>query len=108
MVIDHGDGWTSTYAHCSKLNVKAGQHVTADEIIAQVGSTGQSTGPHLHFEIHHQGKALDPQRVFIDFGSEKSKKEHKYLMEFTFLPIYSVEAIHENQSPPPELHLPPL
>ena len=71
VVIDHGDGWTSTYAHCSQLNVKAGQHVSADEIIAQVGSTGQSTGPHLHFEIHHQGKALDPQRVFNwDLDSE--------------------------------------
>ena len=77
VVIDHGDGWTSTYAHCSKLNVKTGQHVSADEIIAQVGSTGLSTGPHLHFEVHHQGKALDPQRVFNwDLGSDFSKKEH--------------------------------
>lgn len=64
VVIDHGDGWTSTYAHCSELNVQAGQLVSSDDIIAQVGSTGFSTGPHLHFEIHHQGKALDPQMVF--------------------------------------------
>lgn len=64
VVVDHGDGWTSTYAHCSKVNVQVGQMITSEDIIAQVGSTGMSTGPHLHFEIHHDGKALDPQKVF--------------------------------------------
>lgn len=64
VVVDHGDGWTSTYAHCSEINVRVGQQVSAEDIVGLVGSTGQSTGPHLHFEIHYEGRALDPQKVF--------------------------------------------
>ncbi len=59
--IDHGNGVETWYGHCSKINVKAGQEVEAGDVIALVGSTGNSTGPHLHLEIRINGKTVNPQ-----------------------------------------------
>ena len=59
--IDHGNGVETWYAHTSKMYVTEGQKVTAGETIAAVGSTGNSTGPHLHFEIRINGKTVNPQ-----------------------------------------------
>ena len=59
--IDHGNGVVTVYAHCSKLYVTAGQTVAQGEAIAAVGSTGNSTGPHLHLEIRVNGVAHNPQ-----------------------------------------------
>lgn len=64
--IDHGNGITTVYAHCSKVLVKEGQKVAAGERIALVGATGNVTGPHLHFEIRHNGTFLDPAH-YISF-----------------------------------------
>lgn len=61
IIIDHGDGIQSYYAHCNSLNVGVGTEVTKDTNIATVGSTGNSTGPHLHLEIRVNGTALNPQ-----------------------------------------------
>lgn len=58
--VDHGFGITTLYGHCSKLLVEPGDHVTAGEIIAKMGSTGRSTGTHLHFEVRLDGEAVDP------------------------------------------------
>jgi len=60
--IDHGRGMTSFYAHLSSIqeNAKKGALVRAGELIAKSGSTGQVTGPHLHFEIWLNGKSVDP------------------------------------------------
>ncbi len=60
VVIDHGSGITTLYAHQSSLAVSAGQSVSRGEVIGYVGSTGNSTGPHLHFEIRSNGTAIDP------------------------------------------------
>ena len=60
VVIDHGDGYQSLYAHCSAIYVSVGQMVNKGDTIAAVGSTGFSTGPHLHFEIRKDGKRVDP------------------------------------------------
>jgi murein DD-endopeptidase MepM/ murein hydrolase activator NlpD len=58
--IDHGDGTKTRYLHLHSVAVREGQDVEAGQIIGAVGSTGQSTGPHLHFEILLQGKAVNP------------------------------------------------
>ncbi len=60
VLIDHGNGFKTRYAHCSKLNVQAGQKVAQGEYIANVGNTGYSFGSHLHFEIIKNGKLVDP------------------------------------------------
>lgn len=61
ITIDHGDGWQSLYAHCSRLDVSAGQTVSCGEQIALVGATGLVTGPHLHFELTHNGVYINPE-----------------------------------------------
>ena len=60
ILINHGGGFTSRYAHCSDIYVSAGDKVYQGEIIAAVGSTGVSTGPHLHFEIMKYGSVVNP------------------------------------------------
>lgn len=60
--IDHGSGLETRYAHASKLLVKPGERVIKGQMVAQVGSTGRSTGPHLHYEIRLNGNALDPRK----------------------------------------------
>jgi murein DD-endopeptidase MepM/ murein hydrolase activator NlpD len=60
--IDHGNGLTTRYAHASELLVRAGQVVVPGDRIAMVGSTGRSTGPHLHFEVLRAGDHVDPKR----------------------------------------------
>ena len=61
VVLDHGHGFTTLYAHNKDINVKTGDWVTKGATIAKVGSTGRSTGPHLHFEVRKDGKNLDPE-----------------------------------------------
>ena len=58
--IDHGNGIRTRFAHCSRLAVRTGQRVTRGQLIAAVGQTGLATAPHLHYEIHVNGKPVDP------------------------------------------------
>lgn len=67
--IDHGNGYTTRYAHMSSISVKKGDTVTPDTVIGLVGSTGRSTGPHLHYEVRKDGKAVNPL-PFIDTGKK--------------------------------------
>ena len=64
--IDHGFGYKTIFAHLSKALVKKGQSVTRGQLIAKSGNSGLSSGPHLHYEVHHDGKALNPIDFFFD------------------------------------------
>ena len=64
LIIDHGGGRSTLYAHCSSVDVSVGDFVVMGEPIAKVGSTGWSTGPHLHFEIRIDGQAQDPMSFY--------------------------------------------
>jgi murein DD-endopeptidase MepM/ murein hydrolase activator NlpD len=59
-VIDHGESIATLYGHESQLAVSVGQHVDAGQVIGYVGSTGMSTGPHVHFEVRDHGLPIDP------------------------------------------------
>ena len=64
IIINHGNGYTTLYAHCLSLVVHAGQSVKQGQLIGYVGSTGRSSGNHCHFEIRHNGSYVAPQNVF--------------------------------------------
>ncbi|MBZ0201030.1 MAG: M23 family metallopeptidase [Ignavibacteriaceae bacterium] len=64
--IDHGFGYHTVYGHLSSTNVKEGESVLRGRLIAKSGSSGLSSGPHLHYEVHHDGVKLDPEHFFFD------------------------------------------
>ena len=64
IVIDHGNGYTTLYAHNSRLCVSVNQSVERGQVIAKVGSTGNSTGPHIHFEVSKNGSLVNPMNFF--------------------------------------------
>jgi len=66
VVVSHGYGFKTLYAHLSKLRVRNGQTVKRGDVIGEVGNTGLSTGPHLHYEIELNGAAVDPLKYIID------------------------------------------
>jgi len=60
--INHGGGYTTRYAHCKELNAKVGDIVEKGQILASMGSTGRSTGPHVHYEVRKDGKTINPKK----------------------------------------------
>ncbi len=76
--IDHGFGYRSVYGHLSKINVVQGQKVLRGDTIAKTGNSGLSSGPHLHYEIHHNGVKQNPIEFFFDdlnfFKASKVRK----------------------------------
>ena len=67
--IDHGFGYRTIYAHLSKSLVREGEHIDRGDQIAKTGDSGLSTGPHLHYEVHHNGVKLNPENFFFgDLG----------------------------------------
>ena len=75
LILDHGEGLATLYAHCRNVDVKDGDTVQAGEMIAAVGSTGMSTGPHLHFEVRQDGEAQNPVTYFDSAIRETLKAE---------------------------------
>ena len=70
--IDHGYSYETIYGHLSSFNVKKGQSIKRGEIIGYVGNTGGSTAPHLHYEVHKNGKAVDPSLYYhLDLSAEE-------------------------------------
>lgn len=69
--VDHGFGYETVYAHLHKIDVRAGRKVVRGEVIGEVGSTGKSTGPHLHYEVHVKGRHVNPiNYYFMDLSAE--------------------------------------
>ena len=66
VVIEHGYGYTTTYGHMSRIDVKVGQEVTRGEPIGLVGNTGTSTAPHCHYEVHLNGRPINPVQFVTD------------------------------------------
>jgi len=73
--IKHGNGYATAYAHMSRLGVKTGQRVRQGQIIGAVGTTGRSTGPHLHYEVMQNGKQINPTGVRFPSGRKLEGKE---------------------------------
>jgi murein DD-endopeptidase MepM/ murein hydrolase activator NlpD len=72
VVINHGYGYETLYGHMVRLKARAGQKVKRGEVIGWVGSTGKSTGPHCHYEVHVQGNPVDPVYFFYnDLNAEQ-------------------------------------
>jgi murein DD-endopeptidase MepM/ murein hydrolase activator NlpD len=71
--IDHGNGFSTRYAHLSEIAVVLGQHVRIGQTVGRLGSTGRSTGPHLHYETRVEGEAVDPQK-FLRAGIRLGEK----------------------------------
>lgn len=63
LIMEHAQGYETLYGHLSGFAVGSGQYVRAGQVIAYMGSTGNSTGPHLHFEVHQNGRVIDPMNV---------------------------------------------
>lgn len=73
--VDHGFGYVTWYAHLNKCKVRVGQKVLRGEVIGEVGNTGKSTGPHLHYEVHVKGKVVNPVNYyFMDLSAEDYDK----------------------------------
>ena len=64
VIVSHANGYESLYGHLSSLAVKTGQDVKAGQEVGKVGSTGRSSGPHLHFVVKINGKEIDPMSLF--------------------------------------------
>jgi murein DD-endopeptidase MepM/ murein hydrolase activator NlpD len=79
--IDHGQGVITRYGHADRLLVQAGEMIEQSQEIATVGSTGKSTGPHLHFEVSKGGVSIDPKLLFAIVG----KKSDADLQRYTFI-----------------------
>jgi murein DD-endopeptidase MepM/ murein hydrolase activator NlpD len=66
--IDHGNGLATRYGHLSEIDVRVGQSIRSGQVVGRIGSTGRSTGPHLHYETRVDGEAVDPQK-FLKAGA---------------------------------------
>ena len=77
VVIDHGNGYETSYSHLSRINVRRGQQVRRGDIIALSGDTGLSLSPHLHYEVRYNGMRVDPVHYFF---MELSPSEYQRLI----------------------------
>lgn len=90
VVLDHGKGMRTRYAHMSKVGVKAGQRVGQGQMIGRVGSTGLSTGPHLHYEVWQNGKPVNPRQAkfmsSVELGGADYDRFRREMMRLRALP----------------------
>ena len=88
VIINHGYGYKTLYAHMSAVSVKVGQKVTRGQIIGKIGNTGTSTAPHLHYEVINQGKKVNPIHYCMDGLSDQ---EYQQLVNMTAIPNQSFD-----------------
>ncbi len=88
IVIDHGYGYETLYAHLSKFNVKKGQKIKRGEVIGFVGNTGRSTAPHLHYEVHKNGKKINPINFYYN---DLSPAQYEEMIKLSSAPIQSFD-----------------
>ncbi len=88
VVIDHGNGIETYYGHLFKFNVTKGQKVKRGQVIGYVGSTGLSSGPHLHYEVHVNEKEVDPVNYFF---SDLTPEQYKMIIELSERVVYSMD-----------------
>ncbi|MBC7425350.1 MAG: peptidoglycan DD-metalloendopeptidase family protein [Bacteroidia bacterium] len=88
IIISHGYSFETLYGHLSKFKVKVGQKVTRGQLIGLVGSTGKSTGPHLHYEVHKNGEPLNPAFFYHD---DLTDEEYSKLLEIASSPNQSFD-----------------
>ncbi|PLX10275.1 MAG: peptidase M23 [Marinilabiliales bacterium] len=86
--IDHGYGYTTFYAHNSKIHVKKGEKVKRGQLIAEVGNTGKSTAPHLHYEVRKNNRTVNPIYYFFN---DLSPEEYELLLNLSKLPSQSLD-----------------
>ncbi len=96
VVLRHANGLETYYGHMTHYIVSAGDLVTAGEVIGYCGSTGRSTGPHLHFETRYKGQSFDPERVF-DF-KEGVLRDTVFTLKKDYFSIYSHEGQTDEES----------
>lgn len=83
--LDHGGGLGTGYAHLSGISVVVGQRIFAGQRVGYVGSTGLSTGPHLHYEVFHNGRAVDPLRQGVVAGSTTKRPSQEFVAAISAL-----------------------
>ena len=80
VILDHGYGYKTLYAHLYKILVRQGQRVRRSDVIALVGNTGKSTGPHLHYEVRLNGRAVDPRNYYFN---DLSPEEYDQMIQLS-------------------------
>jgi murein DD-endopeptidase MepM/ murein hydrolase activator NlpD len=88
IIINHGYGYQTLYAHMSKFNVKRGQKVKRGEVIGYVGNTGRSTGPHLHYEVIRNGAKVNPVNFYFN---ELSPQQYDEMVKLSSSPSQSFD-----------------
>jgi murein DD-endopeptidase MepM/ murein hydrolase activator NlpD len=88
VMVDHGYGYVTRYAHMSKILVKRGEHVVRGQVIGLVGDTGKSTGPHLHYEVRKDGKPINPINFFFN---DLTPGEYSKMLARSKIPTQSMD-----------------
>ncbi len=88
ITINHGFGYETVYAHLSRLGVRRGEKVKRGQVIGQVGNTGKSTAPHLHYEVHKGGKPIDPVNFFFN---DITPEEYRLMIEYSQQPSQTLD-----------------
>ncbi|HIG18704.1 MAG TPA: M23 family metallopeptidase, partial [Candidatus Handelsmanbacteria bacterium] len=99
--IEHPNGYRTRYAHLSRILVRKGQRIRKRDLVGQVGSTGRATGPHLHYELIHNGSQIDPRSV--NRGDEPRRLSSSYREAFEQRKRYLASLLDDSRHAPPQV-----